>query len=117
MRILGLILILSCLSINSCENNPAKIIRHKPVIQSITLQKSSLYPRETIIVTASVSDDDETDELKFKWESTCGSFISEINNPTSWQAPGQAGTCSITLNLSDGYFTTAKSVNVKVIER
>jgi len=101
----------------ACSSKPTEIVRHEPVIHSISPERSVVYISETITITASVSDEDDEDQLSYKWSASGGSFVSDRNNPTQWQSPNTAGTYMIRLVLSDGYFQTSKEINITAITR
>ena len=100
----------------SCDQ-PIEIIRHAPIIHSINLSRTILFPDEFIIVEADVTDEDEGDELSYLWQSTNGQFVEIHNNPTHWYAPDYPDTCTLTLTVSDGYFKASKSALVYVISQ
>lgn len=101
---------------SSC-NQPVEIVRHAPVIHSIILSRTIIYPNEFIDVKADVSDEDKGDQLSYLWESTCGHFNNIHNNPTQWQAPDYPDTCTITLTVNDGYFEVSRSISITVIKK
>lgn len=117
MRNYLFLLLIMLLSIIACDSNPTQIIRHEPVIHSITPQRTVVYVNDAVEIKAEVSDADEKDELRFQWSATGGSFVSEKNNPTQWKAPNQTGEFAISLKLSDGYYEVSKSVNIRVTNR
>ena len=98
----------------SCDQ-PTEIVRHSPVIKSISSSRTITFPKEFIDIGADVSDKDEEDELTYLWQSTCGRFVNIHNNPTQWQSPDYPDSCIITLTVSDGYFEVSKSTAILVI--
>jgi len=107
----------SIVLIIGCSSNPTQIVRHKPVIHSISAARAIIFVAETVEVQASVSDEDENDELRFNWSATGGTFINTFNNPTQWRAPNAIGTFTLTLSVSDGYFQISKSIQITVKTR
>lgn len=116
MRLIAIISIIILLSL-SCSDKPTEIVRHEPVIQSITPERSIIYTNDTIKIQASVSDEDQDDKLTYAWSATGGSFISETNNPTQWHSPDNSGDYIITLTVSDGYYNRSKTTTIKVVNR
>ncbi len=99
----------------SCSD-PVSEKQHKPVINSITFDRSQIYIKEFITITAAVSDEDN-DPIKYSWTADGGDFTSTKNNPTQWHASAQPGTFTITLKASDGNFSLEKSKQIKVISK
>ena len=77
-----------------------EILRHPPVIHSISASRTIIYPTQFIDIEANVSDEDEEDTISFLWESMCeGHFVNMYNNPTQWYAPEYPDTCTTTLTV------------------
>jgi len=111
-----MIFIIMLIAILFACNDPLEILRHSPVIHSINLSRTTIYPEQYIDIEAVVTDEDKNDELTFLWESTCeGHFVHIHNNPTQWYAPENPDTCIISITVSDGYFEVSKSATVTII--
>jgi hypothetical protein len=107
-------LFLTCaLFLLSCSD-PASEQLFKPVINSISFDRSQIYINQFITVQANVTDEDG-DPLKYAWTADGGTFTSATNNPTQWHAGAQAGTFTLTLSVSDGTFSVSDSRQIKVI--
>jgi len=95
-------------------SEPVSVVKHKPVIHSITLSRTRIYVDEFITIQADVTDKDG-DELGFTWSADGGTFINPKNNPTQWHAKADPGTYTINLSVTDGTFIVEKSAQVQVI--
>ena len=95
-------------------SEPVSVVKHKPVIRSITLSRTQIYVDEFITVQADVADEDK-DELSYTWSADGGIFINPKNNPTQWHAKTEPGTYTINLSVTDGTFIVEKATQVQVI--
>jgi len=107
---------MALLTLINCSE-PTRVLQHSPVIHSIAVDRSQVYPQEFVTVQAVVSDQDKTDRLTFHWTADGGTFTNFTNNPTQWHAPSSPATCTLKLTVSDGVFQVADSTTVKVVPR
>jgi len=64
-----------------------------------------------------VVDDDDTSELTYQWQATCGAFQGDTTDQSvEWTAPATAGTCEITVTVSDGEYTDTYTKTVTVVD-
>ncbi len=85
-----------------------------PAIESITLAKTSgvvFYERIKAEIKAS---DPDGDALTYTWSATKGSFEG-TGAFTTWIAPNETGTCTITCTVSDGKTTAIISKDITVL--
>lgn len=76
------------------ENDP-------PVIASVTADPSAVDVSGTSNVTATATDPDG-DELTYTWVAAGGVVQSQTGNSAVWKAPETAGSCTMTVFVSDG---------------
>ncbi len=108
--------LLAILGLFNCSE-PTRVLQHSPVIHSIAVDRSQVYPQEFVTVQAKVSDQDQGDKLTYRWTANGGAFVNSSNNPTQWHAPSFPATYTLTLAVSDGIFQVTDSTTVKVIPR
>lgn len=79
------------------KNQPPKITTYVPDQKNYTVVKGH---EVAFSVTAS---DPDGDTLAYQWSSTAGGFDGQKNAAsTTWTAPSSAGTCTVTVTVSDG---------------
>lgn len=110
----GLTVVFVALILIAACSDPVSQELHKPVINSISFDRSQIFVNEFITVTADVSDKDN-DPLVYTWSANGGTFTSTKNNPTQWHAGSTPGTYTLKLSVSDGTFTVEKSKDIKVV--
>ena len=84
------------------SNPPTPFANKAPSISALTASSTAVGPSETVALTVTASDPD-TDPLTYSWSDDCsGSFSSaSVVNPT-WTAPATAGSCTLSISVSDG---------------
>ena len=97
-------------------SDPVRLEQHKPIIHSISFDRSQIYIREFITIHAVVTEKDN-DVIQYTWMADGGMFTNAHNNPTQWHAPAQPGTFTITLTVSDGVFTVSDAKQIIVISK
>ena len=91
-----------------------QILQYQPVIESISVSRTILCAGDFIDVSAKVSDQNAGDMLTYRWRADGGFFVSMINNPTQWHAPDAPGIHHLVLEVNDGHFAVADSIQVEV---
>lgn len=85
-----------------------------PVISYAYSSKTAVKKGEDVYLYAWAYDPDG-DDIFYEWQDSCGgSFESSRSFSTKWTAPSTAGSCTLTLTVSDGSKSTSKTVSVKV---
>lgn len=104
--LLTLVLISGC---NNPGNSAPDIIGTIPDLEEVSIGSTT----ELLCVV----EDDDTAELTFEWESTCGSFNGSATGQTvTWTAPGEQGECDITMTVSDGEFSDEYTFTVFITD-
>ena len=89
------------------ENSP-------PVISSLTANPESVDVNGTSTITA-VATDPDGDALTYTWVAAGGSIESQSGNTVEWKAPDEAGSCTVTVFVSDGVNpAVSKAVSISV---
>ena len=105
MRLINICLLFIVVGFYSCDKNknePPVIVDVIPKITKTTVEKEIRF-------TCNVSDEDEM-LLSYIWTSSCGSFTDGMDKKSArWQAPGEEGTCSIAVTVSDGEYSVDHS--------
>jgi len=100
-------LMMGCYGCDNSKNTPPEIVGTIPVLTETSV---GVTHNLTCVV-----EDDDPSELTYQWQSTGGSFQGDSAGQTvSWKAPGEAGTCEITVTVSDGEFTDDYTFEVLV---
>ena len=103
----SVLLILGFMGCNENNNTPPEIVNIIPNTETTSIGN-------VIKFTCSVIYEDET-LLTYNWASTCGSFVGKTNEKSVfWEAPDVAGTCDITVIISDGEFSDEYTFSVMV---
>jgi hypothetical protein len=76
------------------ENTP-------PTISNITLSSDLIKTGMEYTLSVQASDVDG-DAMTYEWSATGGTFQNKNANPATWHAPDLAGSCTITVTVSDG---------------
>ncbi len=117
MKLISIILIICGFVFTSCndgDDNPASIINHFPVIQSVTANPDTIYIDGTTSLSCVATDSDQ-DELTYTWFSQLGSFPNGLSGSSiQWIAPSDSGSYSITVTVSDGVDSDQDFVSVAV---
>ncbi len=101
-----LVLITGC---KNSDNTAPEIIGTLPDLAEVNIGTTS----ELLCVV----DDDDTSELAFTWQATCGNFEGTATGQTvNWTAPGEQGECDITITVSDGEFSDEYTFTVFVVD-
>jgi glycoprotein endo-alpha-1,2-mannosidase len=99
--------IMGCYGCDNSKNTPPDIVGTIPVLTETSV---GVTHNLTCVV-----EDDDPSELTYQWQSTGGSFQGDSAGQTAnWKAPDEAGTCEITVIVSDGEFTDDYTFEVLV---
>ena len=99
------VVILSIITVLSSCKKDEEDKNNNPTIASVTVMPSSVAANGIATVSVVASDPDG-DALTYSY-SVSGGAIQGSGASASWTAPGQAGSCSVTVNVSDGKGGTA----------
>jgi len=72
-----------------------------PIIDSLVIASSSVAPGAQVLVNVTAHDPDTQDVLTYLWQASCGTFASANTLSTEWTAPTTAGSCTVTIQVSD----------------
>ena len=110
MRLINICLLFIVAGFYSCDKNK----NEPPVIVDVIPKITKTTVEAEIRFTCNVSDEDEM-LLSYTWTSSCGSFTDGMDKKSArWQAPGEEGTCNITVTVSDGEYSAEHSFSVIV---
>jgi hypothetical protein len=90
---------------------------HPPVISSISVSSSVIYPESTYTFEC-VANDPDGDNLIYNWTCTNGTLLSTSGKTVKWTAPERSGTAIISCEVRDGKGGSDrmdKSVTIKPI--
>jgi hypothetical protein len=90
---------------------------HPPVISSISVSSSVIYPESTYTFEC-VANDPDGDNLIYNWTCTTGTLLSTSGKTVKWTAPERSGTAIISCEVRDGKGGSDrmdKSVTIKPI--
>lgn len=76
-------------------------LNFRPRISAVVIAPSMVVPAGGEISVRVSATDPDGDALTYLWESTCGSFADTAAYQTIWTAPPLAGTCTLTVTVSD----------------
>lgn len=110
IRLINICILFIAVGFYSCDKNN----NESPVIVEVIPQISKTMVNNEIKFTCNASDENEI-SLSYKWTSTCGNFTEGMDSKSArWQAPGEEGTCSITVFVGDGEYSAEHSFSVNV---
>ncbi len=92
------------LSSSSCNKTP---VNQNPVISSVSVTPASVAANGVVTVAVTASDPDG-DNLTYAYNAT-GGAVQGTGANASWTAPGQAGSYSVTVTVTDGKGGTVSS--------
>ena len=96
------------INLTTTQNSP-------PVISSITANPTSVGRGETSTITCNATDTDIDNILIYTWEKTGGTLTSN-GSTTTWTAPDNLGSYTITCIVSDGELTDTETTLIYVTE-
>jgi hypothetical protein len=73
-----------------------------PVIDYLSASHSEVGPGAKVSLRVSASDPDPADAITYAWTASCGSVDEPAKTEAVWTAPATAGTCDVTISVSDG---------------
>jgi hypothetical protein len=96
---------------------------HPPVISSISVSSSVIYPESTYTFEC-VANDPDGDNLIYNWTCTNGTLLSTSGKTVKWTAPERSGTAIISCEVRDGKggsdrmdkSVTIKPITIKIID-
>ena len=98
------VMVLFILSSSSCNKTP---VNQNPLISSVAVSPSSVAANGVVSVAVTATDPDG-DNLTYAYTATGGAIQGNGAN-ASWTAPGQAGSYSVTVTVTDGKGGTVSS--------
>jgi Calcineurin-like phosphoesterase/Bacterial Ig domain len=72
-----------------------------PVIDSLVIASSSVAPGDQVAVKVAAHDPDAQDTLAYLWQASCGTFASASAINTTWTAPANPGSCTVSIQVTD----------------
>jgi len=107
----------TAVSIVLFEMSPAPSFgNNAPIIDALTVSAILTAPGGSVNVGAQAHDPDESDVLTYDWSASCGSFASSESANTVWTAPAVAGTCGVTLTVTDDRGASVNSTVTLVVD-
>jgi hypothetical protein len=73
-----------------------------PVIDYIGASSTIVPPGGVVSLHASGHDPDSTDTVAYRWAALCGTLEGASTRSALWTAPNSAGSCQLSITLSDG---------------
>lgn len=85
-----------------------------PVIDYLGASTDVVGPRGKVTLRVSASDPDPADTITYTWSATCGAVDDPAKTEAIWTAPSVAGTCDMTIAVSDGRASVSAVLTVTV---
>ena len=76
--------------------------REEPIVKSIFVDREEVHVGDSVVLEVEAEDNqDSQSELEYFWVASAGTLVNPTDRITVWNAPGEPGTVSISILVTD----------------